>query len=279
MTQDAELVIEPKIHDLGGFQVRRILPSARRRMVGPFIFFDHVGPADFAAGDGIDVRPHPHIGLATVTYLFEGEIWHRDSLGYHQPIEPGAVNWMTAGRGIVHSEMPRQEDGLMWGFQLWVNLPAEQKMTAPRYQDIPSDQVPESRVSKGVTVKVIAGALGGTEGPIADVVTEPLYFDVYMQAGSSTTFDVPRSHNAFTYVYGGRVEIGDLSPADIGKGEIALLERDEGDSVHVAAQEDSRFLRVAGKPLDEPIARQGPFVMTTQAELRQAFIDFRSGSF
>jgi redox-sensitive bicupin YhaK (pirin superfamily) len=186
---------------------------------------------------------------------------------------------MTAGRGIVHSEMPRQEDGLMWGFQLWVNLPAAQKMTAPRYQDIPADRVPEVRVAPGVTARLIAGSIAGASGPVSGVATDPLYFDISMQAGGSARFDVPPAHNAFVYVYDGVVEVGGESAQRTSKGEIALLDRGAGDFVRATASEDAKMLLVAGRPLGEPIARWGPFVMNTEAELRQAAIDYQSGRF
>jgi hypothetical protein len=245
-------------------------------MVGPFIFFDHFGPAEFRAGNGLDVRPHPHIGLATVTYLFDGEIMHRDSLGTAAPIKPGEVNWMTAGRGIVHSEMPEQEEGLMRGFQLWVNLPASDKMSAPRYQDIAPQAIPEVKPAAGVKVRVVAGHFGDTIGPVDGIVTQPLYLDIALEPGTSIEVLVPPDHNAFAYVFeGAGVAVGG---EQLGRSELAVLA--DGDSVALAAGEDAaRVLLVAGKPLGEPVARYGPFVMNTRQEIIQAVEDFNAGRF
>ena len=167
----------------------------------------------------------------------------------------------------------------MWGFQLWVNLPAEKKMTAPRYQDIPAEQVPEIRVAQGITARLIAGSLGGTSGPISGIATDPLYLDVYLQAGSCAGLDVPPTHNAFIYVYDGEIEAGKAPANRIDKGKIALFNRGGGDCIPVKAARDARMLLVAGRPLDEPVARWGPFVMNSEAELREAVSDYQSGRF
>jgi redox-sensitive bicupin YhaK (pirin superfamily) len=256
----------------------RVIATPELDHFDPFLLLDEFrsdDPNDYIAG----FPDHPHRGFETVTYMLAGAMEHKDNQGNSGLLGPGSVQWMTAGRGIVHSEMPRQEDGLMWGFQLWVNLPAELKMTAPRYQEIPAEDVPEVRVAPGVTVRLIAGSMAGVSGPISGIATEPLYFDVYLQAGSSAQLDVPATHNAFIYVYGGEVAVGDDSGDPVTKGEIALFERGTGDGIGVTAVEDSRMLLVAGKPLDEPIARWGPFVMNTDAELRQAVNDYQSGRF
>src|SRR5438105_12015889 len=180
------LMIVPRSVDLGGFAVRRALPHAKRRLVGPFIFFDHFGPAEFRAGDGIDVRPHPHIGLATVTYLFDGEIVHRDSLGTAMPIRPGAVNWMTAGRGIVHSERtaPDHRDGgdRLHGLQLWVALPVKDEETAPAFAHTASTNIPQMR-EDGLTLRVIAGSMHGLRSPVA-TLWETIFAEVRLTAGS-----------------------------------------------------------------------------------------------
>ena len=211
--------------------------------------------------------------------MLAGSMEHRDNQGNSGLLGPGSVQWMTAGRGIVHSEMPKQEDGLMWGFQLWVNLPSGLKMTTPAYQDIPADDVPEVTMADGVTVRVIAGSVDGTEGPVSGVATEPLYFDLSIKSGETADLAVPATHNAFVYVYGGEVAVGDDSPTSVARGEIALLEQDGTSVVRVTALEDSRLLLVAGKPIGEPVARHGPFVMNTTAELQQAFLDYQSGRF
>jgi redox-sensitive bicupin YhaK (pirin superfamily) len=264
--------------DGAGVRMTRVIATPELDHFDPFLLLDEFrsdDPGDYIAG----FPDHPHRGFETVTYMLAGSMEHRDNQGNAGLLGPGSVQWMTAGRGIVHSEMPRQEDGLMWGFQLWVNLPASMKMTAPRYQDIPADDVPEVSVARDVTVKVIAGSVAGAKGPIKGVTTEPLYLDIYMQAGRQAEFSMPPGHNAFVYVYGGRVEVGDEAPVIVPSGAIALLSRDGAASVAVTAEEDSRLLLIAGKPLEEPVARQGPFVMNTPRELQQAFADYQSGNF
>jgi hypothetical protein len=187
---------------------------------------------------------------------------------------------MTAGRGIVHSEMPEQENGLMWGFQLWVNLPAKDKMTAPRYQDIAPERIPEAEPASGVRVRVLAGRVGDVVGPVSGIAVEPLYFDVSLEPGARFAAPVPRGHNAFAYVYSGNANIG---PADAGRpvtrGELAVLDRDGDDVLFSAGSEPARLILVAGKPLNEPVAKYGPFVMNTQDEIVQAIQDFQSGRF
>lgn len=272
-------VLKPHTKDLGGFQVRRLLPGHPIRMVGPFVFFDHMGPATFPPGGGVDVRPHPHIGLATVTYLFEGALVHRDSLGSVQRIAPGDVNWMTAGRGIVHSEMPEQEQGRMRGFQLWVNLPSAQKMTAPRYQEYGPDRFPETQAAPGVWVKVIAGSVADVQGAISQPATDPVYLDLRLDEGATFEQALPDGHAAFAYVYEGAAAFGSEAATTRGdRGEL-LVFGPEG-SVRVRGLgPGTRLILVAGRPLREPVARYGPFVMNTQAELRQAFEDFQAGRF
>ena len=264
--------------DGAGVRMTRVIATPALDHFDPFLLLDEFrsdDPGDYIAG----FPNHPHRGFETVTYMLAGSMEHRDNQGNAGILGPGSVQWMTAGRGIVHSEMPRQEDGLMWGFQLWVNLPADDKMTQPGYQEIPADGVPEVKICDGVTAKVIAGSVADISGPIEGVATEPLYLDVYMQAGTEARFDVPATHNAFIYAYGGQLECGGEAPVSIASSEIALLEQGSGDAVAIAALEDSRLLLVAGKPLNEPVARQGPFVMNTMAELEQAFRDYQSGRF
>ena len=264
--------------DGAGVRMTRVIATPELDQLDPFLLLDEFrsdDPDDYIAG----FPSHPHRGFETVTYMLAGAMEHRDNQGNSGLLGPGSVQWMTAGRGIVHSEMPRQQDGLMWGFQLWVNLPAAHKMTEPGYQDIPADLVPEVTIANGVTVKVIAGILEGLRGPVAAEATDPMYFDVYMQAGKSADLDVPPGHNAFAYVYGGSIETGAEALVTVKSGEIALFERQPGDAVRLHAREDSRLLLVAGKPIGEPIARQGPFVMNTVAELQQAFSDYQQGRF
>jgi redox-sensitive bicupin YhaK (pirin superfamily) len=264
--------------DGAGVRMTRVIATPELDHFDPFLLLDEFrsdDPGDYIAG----FPDHPHRGFETVTYMLAGSMEHRDNQGNAGILGPGSVQWMTAGRGIVHSEMPRQEDGLMWGFQLWVNLPADSKMTQPGYQEIPADGVPEVKVRDGVTARIIAGSVAGVSGPIEGVATNPLYLDIYMQAGTEARFDVPATHNAFIYAYGGELECGGKAPVSIGSGQIALLEQGPGDAVAIAALEDSRLLLVAGRPLNEPIARHGPFVMNTVSELEQAFQDYRAGRF
>ena len=264
--------------DGAGVRMTRVIATPELDHFDPFLLLDEFrsdDPDDYIAG----FPDHPHRGFETVTYMLAGSMEHRDSQGNQGTLGPGSVQWMTAGRGIVHSELPQQEDGLMWGFQLWVNLPATSKMTQPRYQEIPADGVPEVTVCEGVTANVIAGSVAGVDGPISGVETDPLYLDIQMRAGTKARFGVPVTHNAFVYAYGGRLEIGDDSPLSLARGQIALLEKGTGEVVQVTALEESRLLLVAGKPLGEPVARHGPFVMNTRAELEQAFRDYQAGRF
>ena len=264
--------------DGAGVRMTRVIATPELDHFDPFLLLDEFrsdDPGDYIAG----FPDHPHRGFETVTYMLAGSMEHRDNQGNAGLLGPGSVQWMTAGRGIVHSEMPKQEDGLMWGFQLWVNLPSGLKMTTPGYQDIPAEDVPDVVVADGVTARVIAGSVAGVEGPVSGVVTEPLYLDVYMQSLKTADLAVPSTHNAFVYVYGGTVTVGDDSSVELGSGEIALLEQDGAPVVRITASEDSRVLLVAGKPIGEPVARQGPFVMNTSAELQQAFLDYQSGRF
>ena len=277
-----EATITPTNHDLGDFEVRRALPSKQRRMVGPFIFVDEFGPAHLPPGGGMDVRPHPHINLATVTWLFEGAIDHRDSLGTFSTIRPGQVNLMTAGRGIIHSEMPEQESGRLAGFQLWVNLPASQKMMSPAYQEFPAHQVPQEVRANEATIRVITGqtSLGAT-GPVHDIVTDPLYLDVTVNKRSTFEEPIPETHNGFIFVIDGTLLIESHhsnSAQSVTRRQLAVL--GEGDRL-VAHTSDvaARFLLVAGRPIGEPMARYGPFVMNTQDEVQQAMRDYQSGLF
>ena len=242
----------------------------------PFLLLDEFrsdDPNDYIAG----FPDHPHRGFETVTYMLAGRMKHGDNQGNTGLLGPGSVQWMTAGRGIVHSEMPQQVDGLMWGFQLWVNLPASDKMTAPRYQDIPGEDIPAVSLGDGVEARVIAGELGGVSGAVSQVATEPVYYDLHFAAGASVVIPLPEGHNAFLYVYEGQVRAGpDGSRTPIERGEIALMSH--GASVELTAGDaPCRLILVAGRPLNEPVARYGPFVMNTAEEIRQAFMDYQSG--
>ena len=262
--------------DGAGVRMTRVIGTPALDHFDPFLLLDEFrsdDPDDYIAG----FPDHPHRGFETVTYMLAGRMKHGDNQGNTGLLGPGSVQWMTAGRGIVHSEMPQQENGLMWGFQLWVNLPASDKMTKPRYQDIQGEDIPEVDAAPGVHARVIAGELAGVRGAVTAVATEPVYYDLQFDAEASIDVPLPDAHNAFVYVYEGKVDAG---PADSGalvdRGELALL--GQGGSIRLAARElPSRLILVAGRPLNEPIARYGPFVMNTNEEIRQAFLDYQSG--
>jgi hypothetical protein len=239
----------------------------------PFLLFDEFRSDD--AADYIGGFPdHPHRGFETVTYMLAGRVRHGDNKGNVGLLGPGSVQWMTAGRGIVHSEMPEQENGLLWGFQLWVNLPAKDKMVAPRYQDIPASDIPKVDVEGG-SVRVVAGRFGSVVGPVTGVATDPIYLDAALNPGASMAIPLPVQHNAFAFVCEGQAAIGAERAS---RGELAVLTA--GDQVEIAAAgEGARVLVIAGRPIGEPIAKYGPFVMNTVEELQQAFYDYQSGRF
>ena len=262
--------------DGAGVRMTRVIATEQLDHFDPFLLLDEFrsdDPGDYIAG----FPDHPHRGFETVTYMLAGAMKHGDNKGNTGLLGPGSVQWMTAGRGIIHSEMPQQEDGLMWGFQLWVNLPAEHKMTEPRYQDIPASDVPETAIGEHVTARVIAGEFGGVSGPVSGVVTEPLYLDVRCEGAASAEIPTPDGHNVFAYVYEGAVNIGGAQGTTVRRGEIALLTA--GPMVSVSCDEPAKFILVGGKPLQEPVARYGPFVMNSAEEIRQAIMDFQSGRF
>lgn len=260
--------------DGAGVKLKRSLGGPRLQLFDPFLLLDEFRSDQ--AGDYIAGFPdHPHRGFETVTYMLAGRMRHRDNQGNSGLLLPGGAQWMTAGKGIVHSEMPEQEDGLMWGFQLWVNLPASDKMTAPRYQDIDPAEIPETDLPGGATVRVVAGEAGGVTGPVSDISVRPLYLDVSLPNGAAFEQPVPEGHNAFIYVFGGGLKIGETMA---GNGDMVLLT--EGGVVKAeATEEDTRFLLIAGEPIGEPVARYGPFVMNTKEEIMQAFQDYQSGKF
>jgi redox-sensitive bicupin YhaK (pirin superfamily) len=241
----------------------------------PFLLLDEFRSDD--ANDYIAGFPnHPHRGFETVTYMLAGRMRHSDNQGNSGLLTVGSVQWMTAGRSIVHSEMPEQENGLMWGFQLWVNLPSRDKMTAPRYQDIAPEAIPVAKVEDGVKVKVVADEVNGAKGPVTAVATQPVYLDIELQPRMTYSPDLSPSHNAFVYVYAGVARVG--TPAErVARGELAVL--GAGKLVALAAADDAsaRMLLIAGQPLEEPVVHYGPFVMNTEDESRQAIEDFQAG--
>jgi len=265
--------------DGAGVKLTRVIGQRDLDMIDPFLMLDEF--RSDSASDYIGGFPnHPHRGFETVTYMLAGRMRHGDNQGNSGLLTPGSVQWMTAGRGIVHSEMPEQEDGLMWGFQLWVNLPAADKMSAPRYQDIAPERIPVVDAGEGVRVRVLAGRFGETAGPVSGIAVEPLYLDIELAAGARSVAAIPAGHNAFAYVYAGAAVLG---PADattrVGRGELAVLERD-GDALLIGAgSEPARLILVAGRPLNEPVAKYGPFVMNTPQQIAEAISDFQDGKF
>ncbi|MGE0734488.1 MAG: pirin family protein [Alphaproteobacteria bacterium] len=261
-----------------GVRLTRVVGKPGLPDLDPFLMLDEFRSDDSA--DYIGGFPdHPHRGFETITYMLAGRMRHSDNQGNSGVLGPGSVQWMTAGRGIVHSEMPEQQDGLMWGFQLWLNLPAREKMTAPKYKDIAVDEMPSVKVSDGVAVKIIAGRIGNHVGPVTSASTDPTYFDVALAPGASFTHALPENYAAFVYVFDGDARIGDAQAAEpLKRNEVAVL-TDGGSATVAAGDKPTRVLLAAGRPLNEPIAKYGPFVMNTEAELMQAVADYQAGRF
>jgi len=261
--------------DGAGVKLTRVLTQPLQRRLDPFLMLDAFGtddPKDYIAG----FPNHPHRGFETVTYMIAGRMRHRDNAGHEGLLTNGSVQWMTAGRGIVHSELPEQEDGRMEGFQLWLNLPAKDKLRTPWYRDIATEEIPEVTTGEGVKVRVIAGASHGVEGAMQREVTEPLYLDIELAAGASFAQAIPAGHNAFLYVYRGGVQV---EGTDVPVQRMAILDNNGGDGVRFTAPAASRVLLIAGKPLNEPIAQYGPFVMNSNEEIFQAVQDYQNGRF
>ena len=274
-TAQLTTVIDARARDLGGFTVGRVLPSSARKLIGPFIFFDHMGPAAFAPGRGLDVRPHPHIGLATVTYLFEGEIVHRDSLGSHQPIRPGDVNWMTAGRGITHSERTsaqlRQAGSRLDGLQLWVALPRSHEETEPQFHHHPARTLPAFGIA-GARVRLLAGSAYGETSPVRTF--SPLFYvDAALPAGSELALPDEHEERA-AYVVGGTVSCGN-ERAERGR----MLVFAPGAKAALRAVSDARVALIGGRPLDGDRLIFWNFVSSSQARIEQAKRDWREGRF
>ena len=274
-------VIEPQaVMEGAGVRLKRSIATRTLDYLDPFLLFDHFGsdrPEDYLAGFPM----HPHRGIETVTYMLDGVVRHKDSLGNAGEISAGDVQWMTSGRGIMHEEMPLPRDGKMSGFQLWVNLPARDKMSPPRYQEIPSETIPEVTTEDGARIRVIAGLAHGVRGPVTEIIADPVYLDVCLPASGSLDQAVERGHTAFAYVFEGSGFFGGASQAAARRvGAPRLVIFGDGDGIHVLASEESvRFLLVSGKPLGEPIARYGPFVMNTRQEIEQTLIELRNGTF
>ena len=260
--------------DGAGVKLTRVLTHDLQRRLDPFLMLDAFGsdnPDDYIAG----FPDHPHRGFETVTYMIAGRMRHRDSAGHEGLLENGGVQWMTAGRGVIHSEIPQQEDGVMEGFQLWLNLPGRDKMNAPWYRDFKAGDLPRFVTPQGVAVTVIAGSSHGIAGAVTRDATAPLYLDLHLPAGARFEQPLPDGHNAFVYVYRGEVAI---SGQAVPRQRMALLANDAlADGVVIEAGVESRVLLLAGQPLKEPIAQYGPFVMNPQQEIFQAVEDFRAG--
>nr|WP_315484869.1 pirin family protein [uncultured Undibacterium sp.] len=269
-----QLVVGQATSDGAGVKLTRVLTQPYQYRLDPFLMLDAFGsdnPDEYIAG----FPDHPHRGFETVTYMLEGRMRHRDSAGNEGLLENGGVQWMTAGRGVIHSELPEQENGRMEGFQLWLNLAAKDKMTPAWYRDFKNADIPELITEQGVKVRVIAGQSHGVAGAMQRATTEPIYLDVSMPAGSSFSQIIPANFNAFIYVYRGEVKIGEQQ---VPLQRMAILKKwPSADGIKIQANDAARFILIAGKPLGETIAQYGPFVMNSQEEIFKAIDDFRQG--
>ena len=271
-------IIEPQpVVEGAGVRLKRSIGTRMLDHIDPFLLLDDFtskNPADYEAGFPL----HPHRGIETVTYLLAGAVRHKDTLGNSGEIGAGEVQWMTAGRGILHEEMPQAHPEGIAGFQLWVNLPAKLKMNAPRYQNISANEIPEVRRDNGATIRIIAGSVDGVTGPISGIAADPTYLDVALAPGGSFVHSIPRGHAAFAYLFEGAARFGGDDSAVVTGARLVVL--GDGDAVEVRAENSpARFLLVSGKPLNESIARYGPFVMNTREEIEQALRELQQGTF
>lgn len=264
--------------DGAGVKLTRVLTQQLQERLDPYLMLDNFkshNPDDYVAG----FPNHPHRGFETITYMITGRMRHRDSAGNEGLLQNGGVQWMTAASGVIHSELPEQENGAMEGFQLWLNLPAKDKMNDPWYKDFQSDDLPKYSTEDGVDVTVIAGQSHGIEGAVTRDITEPSYLDIYLPAGTSFSQAIPADHNAFAFVYRGTIEIaGETVPTKT----MAILENNtdtDGVTITADSSEDTKVILITGRPLGEPIVQYGPFVMNNQQEIMQAVTDFQSGKF
>jgi redox-sensitive bicupin YhaK (pirin superfamily) len=274
-----DIVVPVAASDGAGVRLRRSIATRTLDHLDPFFLFDHFGSED--ANDYLAGFPmHPHRGIETITYMLDGSVAHRDSLGNSGVIGAGDVQWMTAGRGILHEEMPRVGPRRLDGFQIWVNLPRALKMTAPRYQDVPASRIPEVARADGTRIRVVAGTVDGVEGAVREIFASPSYLDVTLPAGGSFEQPVPRGHTAILYVFAGEITVGGPGP---GRGDAVpaprLVVLGDGDVVRVHAAVPARFLLLSAQPLHEPAVRWGPFVMNTREEIEQALAELRAGTF
>ncbi len=264
--------------DGAGVKLTRVIGTPQLEMLDPFLMLDEFGTdkaEDYLAG----FPDHPHRGFETVTYMLDGRMRHKDNHGNEGVLVPGSVQWMTAGRGLVHSEMPEQQEGRMRGFQLWVNLPASEKMTQPQYQEFAPERIPQLQPADGVRVKLIAGRVGDIAGPIRQPSTDPVYLDIELAPHASWQVDLPEGHNAFAYAFEGAGALGEGDDArPLAAQELAVLIG--GRTLRLQAGEAGlRAIVLAGRPLREPVARYGPFVMNTKEQVMQAFVDYQEGRF
>lgn len=273
----AEIVEPQAVVEGAGVRLKRSIGGHALNYLDPFLLLDHfqsTTAADYQAGFPL----HPHRGIETVTYLLTGAVRHRDSVGNTGEIGPGDLQWMSAGRGILHEEMPQVRPEGVAGFQLWVNLPAKQKMSAPRYQNIHSSEIPIIERDRGASVRVIAGTVDGTTGPITGIVAEPSYLDVALAGEGSLVLPIPPGHSAFAYLFDGEARFGATERTLVTAPRLIVW--GDGGSVEVHAEKNpTRFLLVSGKPLNEPIARYGPFVMNTPQEIQQTLRELQQGTF
>ena len=280
-TRNVIEIIKPQtVMEGAGVRLKRSIATATLDHLDPFLLFDHFGsenPEDYVKGFPM----HPHRGIETVTYMINGHVNHTDSMGNSGSIHSGDIQWMTAGGGIMHEEMPQPAQGEMVGFQLWVNLPARLKLTTPRYQDVTANQIPEISREDGVKIRVIAGKVDGVRGAVSEIYADPVYLDVSIPANGSFSHPVEKGHTVFAYGFEGRGIFGTGQTAqEKTVSQPGLVVFGDGDYIQAGAtNEPFRFLLISGKPLDEPIARHGPFVMNTRQEIQQALEDLRNGTF
>ncbi|OGN94694.1 MAG: hypothetical protein A2Z71_10020 [Chloroflexi bacterium RBG_13_50_21] len=272
----SQIITPIQVLEGAGVLLKRSIASHSLDYLDPFLLFDHFGsdnPDDYLAGFPM----HPHRGIETVTYMLAGRVTHRDSLGNSGTIGAGDVQWMTAGRGIMHEEMPQPYEGKMEGFQLWVNLPAKLKMTAPRYRDIHSANIPEVELPGEIKLRLVAGQYSSSSGAVTDIYADPTYLDVSMPAEASFSHPVAADHSVFAYLFRGK---GMFGSTEIAAEAPQLVIFGNGEKINIkAASGGARFLLISGLPLEEPIARYGPFVMNTRAEIEQTLMELREGTF
>jgi quercetin 2,3-dioxygenase len=257
--------------DGAGVKLKRVIGQPALPRLDPFLMLDEFGSdqaEDYLAG----FPPHPHRGFQTVTYMLTGKMRHKDSVGNEGIIEDGGLQWMNAGKGIIHEEMPMQTEGEMRGFQLWVNLPASEKMSAPGYEDIDSSKISELKLGENVTARVLAGELLGIEGAVSTQTVHPQFYDIHVESDATINLAVNEGHNGFVYIYEGEITLADTS---VKKGQLAVL--DFGNHLEISVTEQTKFIFVSGQPIGEPIEQYGPFVMNTRSEIEQAINDYNQG--